>query len=407
MKRYMGAEFHQQESVWLSWPIEEFATETLETDLVTLEMLRHIPRNVSIFIICYDEEVKKRAEEKIAKNNLNRENLVCIEYPAEVIYPRDFGMDIVIENGEKKYVSHLFDGYGYFGLEDERSKSLIGLTPLQAKEHGIESSVSLPLVTEGGDHEFNGNGVLMMIEETEVDKRNPDLSKEEVEDLFKAAYGIKKIIWLPQGSYEDEDYLLGPIPDEKNEMKAFRSSSANGHIDEICRFVAEDTILMSHVTSEEASKSFLHHYNKERFDQARKVIKEATQISGEPFKVINMPVPEPIYIELTPSDIMYEYAYPYTGEYLDGTKAPEGNLTVLPALSYCNFLILNEVVLAQSYYQPGLPEKIKEKDEEALKILQSVFPDKKIIPINTLALNLFGGGIHCNTKNIPSYHINQ
>ncbi|HHT7189402.1 TPA: agmatine deiminase family protein [Bacillus cereus] len=58
--------------------------------------------------------------------------------------------------------------------------------------------------------------------------------------------------------------------------------------------------------------------------------------------------------------------------------------------------------MAQKYYSDGLPLEVKNKDEKALKVLESVFPDRKVIAINTLALNSYGGGIHCNTRNIPA-----
>ena len=74
----------------------------------------------------------------------------------------------------------------------------------------------------------------------------------------------------------------------------------------------------------------------------------------------------------------------------------------LPALSYCNFLITNGLVLAQKYYQEGMPLSVKEKDEQAKRILEQCFPDRKVVQINTLALNLNGGGIHCFTRHVPA-----
>lgn len=70
-------------------------------------------------------------------------------------------------------------------------------------------------------------------------------------------------------------------------------------------------------------------------------------------------------------------------------------------MSYCNFLIVNNVVIAHKYYENGMSELIKKKDEEALRVLEEAFPNHKIIQINPLALNLYGGGIHCHTRNIP------
>ncbi|MFN2262502.1 MAG: agmatine deiminase family protein [Psychroflexus sp.] len=42
-----------------------------------------------------------------------------------------------------------------------------------------------------------------------------------------------------------------------------------------------------------------------------------------------------------------------------------------------------------------MPNALKVKDEKAEQILQSVFPYRKVIMIDALAVNLGGGGIHC------------
>ncbi len=237
-------------------------------------------------------------------------------------------------------------------MEDEESINLNQLPLLQAKELGINERITTDLITEGGDHEFNGDGIMLAIYETEVLKRNPDKTLEEITHSFKEAYGLDNIHFIPQGSYDDDHYLSGPIPDE-----------------------------------------------------ARNVLSKATQTNGELFNIISMPTPEPIYLTVAEEDVAYYQAKPESDTYLDGSLVPEGPIKILPALSYCNFLIINEVVLSQAYYQPGMPELIKEKDQQALTILQTIFPDRKVIPINTLALNVFGGGIHCMTRNIPDYGI--
>lgn len=71
-----------------------------------------------------------------------------------------------------------------------------------------------------------------------------------------------------------------------------------------------------------------------------------------------------------------------------------------PALSYVNFLILNNIVIAQNYWEEGRPESIRERDKQALAVLQEVFPDRKIVPFVSTALNIRGGGVHCATKNV-------
>ena len=405
MKPYIAGEFQKQKEVWLSWPLYEWATTSLNTDDVAIQIVLNLPKSVDIKIICYDLELKQHALEKLKKAHISLENIELIVYPASIIYPRDFGIAVVKLGNSLAHVHHCFDSYGYYGLEDEESINLNQLPLLQAKELGINERITTDLITEGGDHEFNGDGTMLAIYETEVIKRNPDKTLEEITHSFKEAYGLDNIYFIPQGSYDDEHYLSGPIPDEANEFKAYRSSSANGHIDEICRFINHDTILLAQVSEKEANSSLLHHYNKTRLDEARNVLSKATQTNGELFNIISMPTPEPIYLTVAEEDVAYYQAKPESDTYLDGSPVPEGPIKILPALSYCNFLIVNEVVLSQAYYQPGMSELIKEKDQQALTILKTIFPDRKVIPINTLALNVFGGGIHCMTRNIPDYGI--
>ena len=54
-----------------------------------------------------------------------------------------------------------------------------------------------------------------------------------------------------------------------------------------------------------------------------------------------------------------------------------------------------------AYWKEGLPEEIKEKDKLAFEIIKKAFPNREVVQINTLAINFSGGGLHCNTKQIP------
>ena len=60
----------------------------------------------------------------------------------------------------------------------------------------------------------------------------------------------------------------------------------------------------------------------------------------------------------------------------------------------------NGVVLGQRYWQEGMDEAIKEKDAQAEAALKACFPDRKVVMIDSLALNMAGGGVHCWTKNV-------
>ena len=73
----------------------------------------------------------------------------------------------------------------------------------------------------------------------------------------------------------------------------------------------------------------------------------------------------------------------------------------VPATSYLNFVISNGVVLVARYWREGLPEREREKDEYVRRTLQGLFPDRRVVQIDPMAINLTGGGMHCTTLQQP------
>ncbi|MBI6873456.1 agmatine deiminase family protein [Clostridium aciditolerans] len=408
MEKYRTVgEFEKQESVMIIWPRSAYATKTLNNDVVSTQVVQAIIDEVKVIICCFDNDVQKRAKSVLDSEGVDTSLIEFLIFPSRIVYPRDFGAEVMIsDKGNRARVDFRFDMYGYYKEDDELSKLLYGFSKFHAESVGIENTRYCDLISEGGDHEFNGKGIMMAIRETEVDKRNSNKSLAQVEKDLKEAFNLDQIIWLPQCSYDDDYSYNGPIPSADGLISSYRAASANGHIDEICRFVSEDTILIAYISDEEARDSKLHSLNKERLDKAYKAVKSAKNFDGQPFKILKMPVPEPIYININPDDDAYghwhEAKEEMNGLFLDGTSFPEDVINVLPAISYCNFLIVNNVVVAQKYYEEGMLKLIKEKDEEALAILKSAFPNHKIVQVNPLALNLYGGGIHCHTRNVPS-----
>jgi agmatine deiminase len=59
-------------------------------------------------------------------------------------------------------------------------------------------------------------------------------------------------------------------------------------------------------------------------------------------------------------------------------------------------------VLVPAYWHQGLPEREREKDEEVRTTLQRLFPDRRVVQIQPLAINWDGGGMHCITQQQPS-----
>ncbi|KNF07061.1 putative agmatine deiminase [Gottschalkia purinilytica] len=405
-------EFEKQESILMSWPNYETSCESYNMEDVSVEIVKNLIGNVDLIISSFDEDVTNRAKRKLKENGINIENILFVEYPSVFFYPRDFGAEVLInDKGERALVDFDFASYGFLPKEDPVSRVVEGFDRMHGELVNVDTTIFTRLISEGGDREFNGNGVMMTIEDTEVNKRNKGMTKEQVEEEFKRIFNLEKVIWIPYATYDDENMFDGPIIGPDGTVSAYRSASANGHIDEMCRFVSEDTILLAEITEEEAKENKLHALNKERLDKAYEVLKNATDINGKPFKIIRMPFPETIYLELKPGDKMYEewqiFREDMNGKFLDGSEFPTGNITVIPALSYCNFLITNNIVIAQKYYREGMSPKIKEKDEKALNILKSIFKDRTVVAIDTTALNVYGGGVHCNTRNVPSRDLDK
>ena len=92
---------------------------------------------------------------------------------------------------------------------------------------------------------------------------------------------------------------------------------------------------------------------------------EFKTLSGEPFRLLALPWPKPIY-------------------------SAEGER--LPA-TYANYLVINAAVLVPVYADPA--------DEMALQTIQQAYPGRDIIPVDCRAVIQQGGSLHCLTMQIP------
>ena len=141
---------------------------------------------------------------------------------------------------------------------------------------------------------MNGAGKLLTTEEcllSDVQARNPALSKRDIEGLMKNHLGLSEVIWLGKGIAGDDTH---------------------GHVDDFARFTSEDTI----VIATEPDKSDPNHEPlKENVARLR---------SRKDLRIATLPMPEPIH---------------FAGQRL-------------PA-SYANFYIANGIVLAPVFGDPN------------------------------------------------------
>jgi agmatine deiminase len=154
------------------------------------------------------------------------------------------------------------------------------------------------VVLEGGAIETNGEGVLLVTEEcllSDVQARNPGLTREGYEQVFRDALGIRETIWLGEGCVGDDTH---------------------GHIDDIARYVAPDIMVLAY----EADPADENH--RRSADNMRRL--ELAGAADGAFRVAKLPFPRPVV--------------------MDGERLPA---------SYANFYIANGIVIVPTFNDPN------------------------------------------------------
>ncbi len=253
------------------------------------------------------------------------------------------------------------------------------------------------MVNEGGAIETNGKGTIIQVESVNM-QRNSGMNKEQQEAELKKVLNAKKIIWLKEG-VADDPFGWGTLIAEN-----YFGIGVRGHIDEFCRFVNDSTILLTFPDSLEAALDPVKKITLDRMKVNYEILKNSTDQDGKPFNIVKMPVPDIDYmtfaldtannneeIKFLSQQILWEQKNFKSGD----------TVHFVPASSYLNFFITNNIVFQSKYYITGGPETGKAKDEIARKILKYYFPDRKIIQINPIQMNYRGGGLHCWTMQVP------
>ncbi len=339
---YMPAEWEKHYGTWVTYPHnEETFFEKLEGAKNTFaKFVKLISESEVVHINVNNENEENELNQKLKNLNVNFENIKIHQIPTNDSWCRDYS-GIFLKNkntGQKIIADFKFNSWGGkypYEFDDK-------LPVYQEKILNLER-IEIDIVLEGGSIEINGNGLLITTESCLLNpNRNPNLSKEEIEKILKNVFGVEKVLWLKDGIVGDD---------------------TDGHIDDITRFVNENTV----VTAIERNKD---DENYEILKENYKILKTFTDLKGNPLNIITIPMPPPIY-----------YKFPWD-------KEPSR----LPA-SYANFYITNKYVIVPTFNAP--------QDKEALKILQNVFKDRKVVGLDATDIILGLGAYHCLTQQIP------
>jgi agmatine/peptidylarginine deiminase len=242
--------------------------------------------------------------------------------------------------------------------------------------------------------------------------KNIENGKKKIADFCFNMWGYYPIHDLQSRTHERIDRKVAAILNLPSEMSRVVSEGGdrllNGQgtmiADEFCRFINDHTILLAHVSKNEADQNPIAAENRRRIEINCNILTAVKDQDGNSFKIERIPMPETLYFKADPTDETYATLL-NDAHYTDSTGFPIGKpIWVVPATSYFNFLISNKVVLAQQYYDDyewmpaSVLAAIRLKDLAAVEKLRDLFPGRWVVPIKTVSLNFGGGGIHCATQ---------
>ncbi len=213
-----------------------------------------------------------------------------------------------------------------------------------------------PLVLEGGSIHVDGEGTLLTTEECLLNaNRNPQLSREEIENHLKEYTGASKVLWLGNGVYNDE---------------------TNGHVDNIVCFLRPGLVALTWTDDHNDPQ---YPISKDALDR----LTAATDARGRKLEVLKIHQPATITI---------------TAEEADGVDPVAGtyprNAGDRMAASSVNFYMCNGGLILPTFDDPN--------DERAVAALQKALPDRKVVCVPAREILLGGGNIHCITQQQPA-----
>ena len=348
----MPGEFEPQDGVILIWPKRpgSWPYEAKEAGKVFAEIANKLAETEKVYMLT-------EPETEAAARELLCENVEILTIPTDDAWARDVGPTFVTDGKEVRGVNWSFNAWGgtYDGLyqdwqkDDKVAEEFCKLT-------GYDYYDAAPFVLEGGSIHSDGQGTVIATEACLLSKgRNPELTKEQIEAKLREYLGAKKIIWLPNGIYQDE---------------------TNEHVDNVCAFIKPGEVVLAW-TDDERDPQYA--FSAEDL----KVLEQETDAKGRKFRVHKMLIPK------KPVCITEKELAGYVFEEGEDTREAGERL----AASYVNFYIGNQVVL--------VPQFGDEHDVLATDLLQKLFPEREIVPVFAREIIIGGGNIHCITQQIP------
>ena len=300
--RFPG-EFERHDTIWLGWLSKEYV-KGYKTDSTFLEIVKALTPTVKVRICLPNAAQEQHVRQILTSAGISMNQISFFIIPFTSPYWRDFGPIFTVDKiGNKSIADFNFNLWGYCRDTHPHARMMEKIDRTAAQNLGLPSRMTR-LVSEGGARELNGKGTIMLTEACDF-QRNPNLSREDLEAEMSRMLGVTHFIWLKQGTVDDDPMNQSSLPGPDGIGRAYRSGSANNHIDEFCRFVAPNTVLLAEVSEDEAAKGPVEKENRRRMEENYAILKKSTDQDGNPLKIIRIPIPDPIYVKAHPTDEAY------------------------------------------------------------------------------------------------------
>lgn len=336
------AEWEQQQGVLLCFPHNgnDWPGKYEAVQWAFIEFIKKVASVETVFLVVANEKLKNKVQNMLEKAHVNLKQVSFIIHKTNRSWMRDSG-PIIVKNGtQRKAINFNFNGwakYSNYKLDKHVPEKISHFLNIPLEQAVYNNN---PFVLEGGAIDVNGKGTLITSEECllhpTVQIRNIGFTKTDYEAVFKKYLGVTNVIWLGNGIEGDDTH---------------------GHIDDLARFVNEDTIITVVETDKKDS-------NYKPLQDNLNRLQNAILENGKKPKIITLPMPKRLDF--------------------DGIRLPA---------SYANFLIINKTVLVPTFNDVN--------DREALNIIANCFPDRHIIGMSATDFIWGFGTLHCLSQQIP------
>jgi len=329
----MPSEWEPQAATWVSWPHNEetWPTNLSQAQAEFVSFVKAIAQSQSVNVMVPRSELKAAG---LQLDSISNVEILAIE--TNDAWARDYAPTFVkdIESGELVGIDWYYNAWGGkyppFEADQQVAKTV-------ADHLGVRHLAG-GLCFEGGAIEISEDGVLLTTESCALNSnRNAGMTKRDVELILGERLGCRKVVWL-----------RGDV----GKSKTLHGDDTDGHIDQLARFVGNDTIVHAWVDESDSRFAALD----SNVAALREQLPDAT--------LVPLMLPQPF-------------------EFCDRE---------IPA-SYCNFVITNEAVIVPAFDVP--------QDVKAVEVLESLFVSREIVSLASRNLAVGLGSFHCLSQQQP------